>query len=64
MIKLGDFGFSKMLKEQDFAQTRIGTPYYMAPELWEGKEYDAKVDVWALGVCFFEMLYGDLPFKS
>lgn len=46
------------------AETTIGTPYYMAPELWNGKEYDSKVDVWALGVCLFEMLYGGVPFKS
>jgi len=30
----------------------------MAPELWTGQEYDSKVDVWALGICLFVMIYG------
>lgn len=35
----------------------IGTPYYMAPELWKGGAYyDTKVDIWAFGMVIYEML--------
>lgn len=64
IIKLGDFGFSKILKDENFAISTIGTPYYMAPELWEGHKYDSKVDIWSLGICLYEMLFGYLPFRA
>jgi NIMA (never in mitosis gene a)-related kinase len=49
-IKLGDFGISKVLNsEADFARTVIGTPYYLSPEICEGKTYGARSDVWSSG---------------
>ena len=36
----------------------------MAPEIFDKKKYDKKVDVWALGVLFFQLLFGSLPFNS
>lgn len=36
----------------------------MAPEIFKKQIYDNKVDVWAVGVLFFRMLFGDFPFKS
>jgi NIMA (never in mitosis gene a)-related kinase len=49
-VKLGDFGLSKMMGSQtDFAQSAVGTPYYLSPELCEGKPYNHKSDVWAIG---------------
>lgn len=55
-LKLGDFGISKVLGGAvDFAQTVIGTPYYMSPELVKNKPYDYKSDVWALGCVLYEM---------
>ena len=49
-VKLGDFGLSKMLgSATSFAQSAVGTPYYLSPELCEGKPYNRKSDVWALG---------------
>ena len=49
-MKLGDFGLSKMMGSQtDFAQSAVGTPYYLSPELCEGKPYNHKSDVWAIG---------------
>ncbi|KAF7637946.1 Protein kinase domain-containing protein [Meloidogyne graminicola] len=37
------------------AQTILGTPYYLSPEMCEGKSYNEKSDIWALGCCFYEM---------
>eukprot|EP00959_Pyramimonas_sp_CCMP1952_P148935 3115699-Pyramimonas_sp.AAC.2 len=55
-IKLGDFGLSKVLgSAQSFAQSAVGTPYYLSPELCEGKPYNHKSDVWALGCVLCEL---------
>jgi cGMP-dependent protein kinase len=42
--------------------TIVGTPHYMAPEIILGKGYDYSVDIWAIGICLYEMLFGKLPF--
>lgn len=55
ILKLGDFGISKALGEQQAARTMVGTPYYMSPEILKGKLYDSKTDVWALGCVLYEM---------
>lgn len=39
----------------DFASTRIGTPYYMSPEIFDNKPYNHKSDIWALGCVLYEM---------
>jgi len=55
-LKLGDFGISKVLGGPvSFAQTVIGTPYYMSPELVKNRPYDYKSDVWALGCVLYEL---------
>ena len=55
-IKLGDFGIARQMDApMDMAMTVIGTPYYMSPELMEGKAYGYKSDVWALGCVLYEL---------
>jgi serine/threonine protein kinase len=54
--KLGDFGISKTLSTEDeLAKTVIGTPYYLSPELCEGRTYNKKSDIWALGCVLYEL---------
>uniref|UniRef100_A0A8C8RKD9 Serine/threonine-protein kinase Nek4 n=1 Tax=Pelusios castaneus TaxID=367368 RepID=A0A8C8RKD9_9SAUR len=56
IIKVGDLGIARVLENQyDMANTLIGTPYYMSPELFSNKPYNYKSDVWALGCCVYEM---------
>ncbi|XP_046686536.1 LOW QUALITY PROTEIN: serine/threonine-protein kinase Nek8-like [Homalodisca vitripennis] len=55
IIKVGDFGISKVMSTKGQAQTVLGTPYYISPEMCEGKQYDHKSDIWALGCILYEM---------
>lgn len=55
-IKLGDFGISKILSTSTmFAQTQIGSPFSMSPEVCEDKPYNQKSDIWSLGCVLYEM---------
>lgn len=56
-VMLGDFGLAKSLQHtMEMAKTPIGTPFYMAPEIYEEAPYSYKSDVWAMGCVFYEML--------
>lgn len=49
LLKLSDFGISKILAEGELCTT-CGTPIYMAPEIWRMEPYNSKVDIWSIGV--------------
>ena len=56
ILKLGDFGISKTLKnENDFTTTGVGTPQYLSPEICRQHPYDFKSDIWSLGCVLYEM---------
>ncbi|XP_019366803.1 PREDICTED: serine/threonine-protein kinase Nek8 [Gavialis gangeticus] len=55
IVKVGDFGISKILSSKSKAYTVVGTPCYISPELCEGKPYNQKSDIWALGCVLYEL---------
>ncbi|XP_052060794.1 serine/threonine-protein kinase Nek11-like isoform X4 [Mytilus californianus] len=56
MVKIGDFGISKILMgTADLASTFTGTPYYMSPEVLKHEGYNSKSDVWSIGCILYEM---------
>lgn len=61
--KLGDLNVSKVL-EGKFATTQTGTPYYTSPEIWNGKKYDSKCDVWSFGCVLYELCTLRPPFMA
>src|ERR1051325_9683325 len=65
-VKVLDFGLAKMETAETITQTNMvmGTPAYMAPEQREGKECDARTDIYTLGVMLHEMLMGKRPVSS
>ena len=65
IIKIGDFGISKILiKNVKNTNTQIGTPNYMPPEVINSESYDYTVDIWSLGITFFELMTFNVPFKG
>ena len=56
LIKLGDFGISRILMgTSDMATTFTGTPYYMSPEVLKHDGYNSKSDVWSLACVLYEL---------
>eukprot|EP00741_Cyanophora_paradoxa_P015083 tig00020848_g14554.t1 len=60
--KVADFGLACVKPDASQLQEQVGTPVYMAPEVFKGKAYDEKTDVYAFGICMWEMVSSDLPF--
>jgi len=64
-VKIADFGIARMLAFSDeLAQTGVGTPYYLAPEICQGCPYDTKADIWSLGCIAYELAALQRPFRS
>ena len=63
-VKIGDLGIAKQLNQGSFANTLIGTPYYISPEMCEDKPYNQKSDVWALGCILYELCTFRHPFDA
>ena len=63
-VKLTDFGFATKYEPDEMQKNPLGSPAYMAPELFKKLEYDNKVDIWAAGVIAFRLLSGERPFKG
>lgn len=64
VVKLVDFGLAKDTFATTLTRpgTRLGTPYYMAPEQWGNNDMDARCDVFSLGATLYHLLVGEPPF--
>lgn len=64
-VKICDFGYSKSSILHSQPKSAVGTPAYIAPEVFSITEYDGKIsDVWSCGVALFVMLFGAYPFED
>ncbi len=62
---LSDFGIARIMARQDSERIKVlGTPQYMSPEQATGRPVDARSDFYSLGIVFYQMLTGDVPFKA
>ena len=66
--KIGDYGFAKkVLNQGGLTSTKVGTPLYQAPEVYNTKYdtmYDYTVDIWSVGVLFYRILFGKEPWRT
>jgi len=65
IVKLGDFGVSAQLTNSISKKiSKIGTPYWMSPEVISQKSYDSKCDIWSLGITCIELAEGEPPYSE
>ncbi|XP_048738726.2 serine/threonine-protein kinase Nek4-like isoform X3 [Ostrea edulis] len=62
--KIADFGVAKIIEIAGMNTKGIGTPFYMCPEIIQGKPYDQKADIWSLGCTCFEIATGSYAFEG
>lgn len=62
-VKIGDLGLATILRGSQHAHSVIGTPEFMAPELYE-EEYDELVDIYSFGMCLLEMFTSEYPYSE
>ena len=63
-VKLIDFGLSNYCENGKLLTTACGSPCYAPPEMVAGKQYNGIIgDVWSLGIIFYGMICGSLPFE-
>lgn len=63
-VKIADFGYSRELNRGEKTESWYGSPLLMAPESLFSQGYDHKVDVWALGIIYFQLVTGYFVFQA
>lgn len=63
-MKLADFGFSCVFDPAQGLDLGLGSPMFMAPELFNKKTYNEKVDIWSIGIIVYMLLSGCAPFDG
>ena len=63
-IKLSDYGLGKIINENDLINKKVGTELTMAPEVFLGKKYNHKADLWSIGVIIYFMYFNEYPFQN
>ena len=63
-VKIVDFGLSRILGKFEFSEDPYGSLCFKAPELIKHMKYNFKVDIWAVGITLFYIIYGELPFEK
>ncbi|XP_063679275.1 serine/threonine-protein kinase D1-like isoform X13 [Bolinopsis microptera] len=64
LVKLCDFGYARIIDVNQFRQSMVGTPAYLAPEVISHCNWDRNIDVWAAGVVMYVTLSGTFPFNE
>ena len=70
-IKIADLGYARILNQSEASNTICGTPLFMAPDIVnliqeenENNNYNSSIDIWSLGIVFYELLIGTPPFTA
>lgn len=63
-LKIGDLNVSKIMRNRAMTATVIGTPYYLAPEIWKNAMYDFRCDVFSFGCVLYEVSALRVPFQG
>ena len=63
-IKLCDFGFARIIGQESFRRSVVGTPAYLAPEVINNRKYNRYLDMWSVGVIIYVSVSGTFPFNE
>ena len=63
-VLIGDLGFARSVKDDNFLVSYWGTPLYVAPEMMNGEHYGPKIDIWSFGIIAYELMVGFTPFTG
>ncbi|EDR25320.1 myosin light chain kinase, putative [Entamoeba dispar SAW760] len=61
LVKIADFGLSRVLDKQEMTTSYVGTPVFMAPEVYLRQSYNYKCDIWSLGAMYYYLRTGMFP---